>query len=197
MERFESVDAYIEHHEFWASKLNELREILLSTELIETVKWGAPAYTLDGKILVGLGAFKNFLSIWFHQGVFLSDENQVLINAQKGVTKALRQWRINKDDNINKPLILKYILEAIENHKNGVELEVQRKKTIEIPSILNEQFENNSSLYAAFKKFTPFKQREFCEHISDARKEATQLRRLEKIIAMIEQGVGLNDKYRK
>jgi uncharacterized protein YdeI (YjbR/CyaY-like superfamily) len=43
---------------------------------------------------------------------------------------------------------------------------------------------------------TPGKQREYCEYISEAKRDATKLKRLEKIIPMIIEGVGLNDKYK-
>lgn len=197
MNRFESVDSYMEYHKEWADQLSTIREILLSTELEETVKWGVPAYTLDGKIIVGVGAFKNFISIWFHQGVFLTDPEKVLVNAQAGVTKALRQWRFNENDSININTIHSYILEAIKNQKNGIELAIKRNKSVPIPSLFQERLNKESVLKTAYYNFTPFKQREFCEYISGAKQEATKSRRLEKIIPMIEQGIGLHDKYRK
>ena len=47
-----------------------------------------------------------------------------------------------------------------------------------------------------FNEFSPYKQREFIEHITSAKQEKTQLARLEKVIPMILEGKGLNDKYR-
>ncbi len=61
----------------------------------ETIKWGAPVYTLDYKNIVGLGAFKSYVGLWFFQGALLNDEKKKLINAQEDKTKALRQWRFN------------------------------------------------------------------------------------------------------
>jgi uncharacterized protein YdeI (YjbR/CyaY-like superfamily) len=43
--------------------------------------------------VVGIGSFKSYFGLWFHQGALLSDDENVLINAQEGKTKALRQWR--------------------------------------------------------------------------------------------------------
>ena len=42
MKRAKSVDEYIDSAEAWKDELVRLREILTSTELEETVKWGAP-----------------------------------------------------------------------------------------------------------------------------------------------------------
>ena len=84
MQRFKSVDAYMESLEFWQSEVSKLRDILLSTELVEDVKWGMPCYTINGKNVVGLAAFKDYFGLWFHQGVFMSDPAQVLLNPQEG-----------------------------------------------------------------------------------------------------------------
>ncbi len=85
------VDGYIERQGQWQSQLRILRTILLQAKLNETVKWGGPCYTFDRKNVVGLGAFRSYVGLWFFQGVLLKDERQVLINAQSGRTKAQRQ----------------------------------------------------------------------------------------------------------
>jgi uncharacterized protein YdeI (YjbR/CyaY-like superfamily) len=83
-----------------------MREILCSTELKETIKWGTPVYTINDKNIVGLGSFKSYVGLWFYQGVFLKDEAGVLINATEGITKAMRQWRFNSVEEIDDRLIL-------------------------------------------------------------------------------------------
>jgi uncharacterized protein YdeI (YjbR/CyaY-like superfamily) len=45
--------------------------------------------------------------------------------------------------------------------------------------------------------FSPGKQADFAEYIGTAKREATQLSRLEKVFAMLRAGEGLNDKYKK
>ncbi|WP_378173280.1 YdeI/OmpD-associated family protein [Aquimarina sp. SS2-1] len=47
-----------------------------------------------------------------------------------------------------------------------------------------------------FGKLTPFKQKEYKEYIATAKREATRISRVEKIIPMILKGIGLNDTYR-
>ncbi len=92
MQRAKSVDAYINQSAQWHDELKLLRRILRWTSLKEEIKWGAPCYTHNGKNVVGVGAFKSYFGLWFHQGALLKDDNNVLINAQEGKTKALRQW---------------------------------------------------------------------------------------------------------
>ena len=192
-----SVEEYLEHHRGQREVLEMLREIILETELEETLKWGAPTYILEGKHVVGLGAFKAYVGLWFHQGVFLKDEAGVLINAQEGKTKALRQWRFQSKEEVNAKKVKAYVLEAIENQKQGREILPEKKKPLEIPHELEEAFGQNSTLAVAFEKLNLTKKREFAEYIAEAKRATTKVTRLEKIIPMILEGVGLNDKYRE
>ncbi|MFT5049314.1 MAG: hypothetical protein ACI8QZ_000706 [Chlamydiales bacterium] len=59
MQRAKTVEGYLSSHPQWKLALNKLRKALQSTELVETVKWGAPCYTIDGKNVVGLAAFSD------------------------------------------------------------------------------------------------------------------------------------------
>jgi uncharacterized protein YdeI (YjbR/CyaY-like superfamily) len=197
MKKVSSVEEYIEINTHFAEELSKLREIINSTELKETIKWSAPTYTLDGKNVIGLGAFKNHFGIWFFQGVFLKDEANLLVNAQENKTKALRQMRFESMADINKSAILNYVKEAIENQRLGKEIKRQRNiKAVVIPTELKNVFSTNQRLKDAFNLLTPGKQREYCAHISEAEREATKQSRIEKVTPMILKGVGLHDKYK-
>lgn len=197
MKKVHSVEEYIESNSHYGEALVILRDIITKTELEETLKWSAPVYTLNGKNVVGLGAFKNHFGIWFFNGVFLKDEHNLLVNAQENKTKALRQMRFKSIEDIDKNLVLAYIKEAIENQKLGKEIKPTRNtKAIEIPDELNQVLKSQSDANKAFNALTPGKQREYCTHIADAKREATKLSRIEKIIPMILNGVGLHDKYK-
>jgi len=63
MEESVSADAFVAKHPKWRKQLVSLRSILNSTELEETIKWGVPVYTLDGKNLVGIAVFKNHAAL--------------------------------------------------------------------------------------------------------------------------------------
>lgn len=199
MGKITSTEEYIAQHPTWAKELTLIASIFEETELEGTIKWSAPVYTLNGKNVAGLGAFKNHYGIWFFNGVFLSDPENLLINAQEDKTKALRQMRFSKGDLINTPLIKSYLVEAIENEKLGKRITPERgqSKSVAIPEHLAILLKKDAGLNSCFKELSPFKQNEFCEHIASAKREATKLSRLEKIKPMILSGIGLNDKYRK
>lgn len=195
MKRYKTADEFFAHETMYSGELARLREIILSTELQEAVKWGVPVYTVDGKNVVGIGSFKSYFGIWFFQGVFLKDTDKVLINAQEGKTKGMRQWRFESAKDINKKLILKYLKEAIANSKAGKEIKPEKKR-LNLPAELKSAFAQDLELRDAFDRITPGKQREYAEHISEAKREATKTARLEKIRPMIKAGIGLNDKYK-
>lgn len=192
------VDDYILSNPKWKKELELIRKVLLDLPLDEDIKWGIPAYIYKKKNILGLSAFKNYCGLWFHHGVFLKDEANVLINAQKDKTRGMRQMRFNSFEEIDTQLVKLYALEAIENSEAGKEIRPKRnRKPIIIPDELNVEFSKNEKLKVLFHQFTIAKQREFCEYITTAKRITTKQSRLGKIIPMILGKVGLNDKYRK
>ena len=179
----------------WENEIEQLHAIIRKTPLVETTKWGGPVYTYNNKNVLGIGGFKSYFGIWFYNGVFLKDEKKLLINANEENTKSLRQMRFNSANEIDEKLILSYIIEAIEIEEKGLAIPKEKKETI-IPEILQNELDKNSELKNKFNTFSPYKQREFIEHITSAKQEKTQMARLEKIIPMILEEKGLNDKYR-
>lgn len=179
----------------WEEELLFLKSIIDKTELTETIKWGGPIYVYNKKNVIGIGGFKNYFAIWFLNGVFLKDEKKRLINAQEDKTKSMRQWRFTSKEEVNEKEVLEYILEAIENEKQGKVIKPAKKEAI-VSELLEKEMKQNPTLSEAFHKFSPYKQYEFVEYIETAKQEKTKLSRIEKVIPMILGNVGLNDKYR-
>ncbi len=199
MAKISSVEEYIELNTKYTEALELLRKILNNTELEETLKWNMPTYTINNKNVIGMGAFKHHFCLWFHNGVFINDTAQKLTCAQEGKTKSMRQYRFNSIDDIDKVLIKNYINEAIENQKQGKEYKPLKKgkKPLIIPIELENVFKNTPHLKSCFDTLSLTKKREFCRHIDVAKQEKTKSARVEKIIPMILNNIGLHDKYRK
>ena len=197
MKRYKSPEEYIASNKDWQQSLILLRDILLDTQMTETVKWGVPVYTFQEKNIVGIGAFKSYVGLWFFQGALLKDKQKKLINAQEGVTKALRQWRFNSVKEIESDLktIKQYLEEAILNQKQGKEIKSERKKPLDIPKELNGLFKQNKKVKESFNSLSLSKQREYAEYIIEAKRDETKQKRLSKIAPLILKGKGLNDKY--
>ncbi len=192
-----TVDAFIERQVKWKTALRTFRGIFNQTELEETIKWGVPVYVLQGKNIAGMAAFKSYVGIWFYQGVFLKDPYNKLINAQEGTTKAMRQLRFASEDEVDYTLVKEYIAEAIQNQKDGKEMKPDTRKPLVIPGELQKALEEMPTLKEAFDALSLTKRRDYAEYISMAKREATKTARLEKIVPMIEKGIGLHDKYNK
>ncbi|MEH6407908.1 MAG: DUF1801 domain-containing protein [Leeuwenhoekiella sp.] len=197
MSAIEKLEAYFKKDKPFKKELFRLREIMLSTELEEDYKWNAPIYTINGKNVAGIGGFKNHFGVWFFNGALLKDESNLLVNAQEGKTKALRQIRFTTEDQIDESILKKYLEEAIENQKDGKIIKTNRaSREVEIPSELNNAFILNHELKVRFEQLTPGRQHEYAEYISGAKQGATRITRLDKCIPMIMVGIGLNDKYK-
>lgn len=190
-----SFEDYLLSQVEWQKEILALRTILQNTELVEQIKWSIPTYCFGKKNVVAICAFKNYVGLWFYQGVFLSDPAAVLINAQDGVTKGLRQWRFNSLSEIPPALVKSYVEEAIENCKAGKEVKTE-KKTLKIPFELSLELASSPKLAEAFESYTPFKKKEFAEHIASAKRQETRDKRLQQIVPMILEGIGLHDRYR-
>ena len=169
----------------------------MDCNLEETIKWGAPVYMDAGKNILGFAAFKNYVGIWFFQGGTLKDTHKVLMNAQEGKTQAMRQWRFHSPDDINADLIKEYVHEAVENQQKGKIIKpIRKNKPLVIHPLMQKELDSNEKFSTQFEALTLGKKREYAEHISSAKREATQISRLQKIIPMVISGVGLHDKYR-
>jgi uncharacterized protein YdeI (YjbR/CyaY-like superfamily) len=179
----------------WTAELDLLKAIIAKTELVETTKWGGPVYVLNGKNVLGIGGFKSYFGIWFYNGVFLKDQLNVLINAQEGVTKSLRQWRFQDIKEVDEVTILLYIQEAIANENSGISSKPEKKTKLVSPE-LSLELSNDPALATAFQNFTISKQQEFVEYIVSAKRVETKHSRFEKIKPLILQNQGLNDKYK-
>jgi uncharacterized protein YdeI (YjbR/CyaY-like superfamily) len=191
-----TVDNYILEAAHWHNELIALRRILQSTDLDETTKWGMPCYTYENKNIVGMCGFKSYFGLWFHQGVFLSDPENVLINAQSGKTKGLRQWRMTAMNDINATAVKSYIEESIDHAKAGKTIPIAAPRKLKIPLLLQTALEKDTALQGAFYNFRTAQQCDFADYISSAKQEKTKQRRLEKIIPLIQSSTPLNHKYK-
>ena len=64
------ADNPMQNNQQWAEELVRIADILAKSGLPTSIKWGAEVFTYLGKNVVSYGGFKNFVSIWFYNGVF-------------------------------------------------------------------------------------------------------------------------------
>ena len=186
-------------NERWNDCQELMNQIVLKnkTALKREIKWGSDVYTYQGKNVIGWGGFKDFFSLWFYNGVFLEDKEQVLVTASEGKTKSLRQWRFTDIKDMDEKKILAYIEESVQTIKDGKEIKPERSAPKQVEGFLKEELSKDIVFQEAFDKLTPGKKKEYIEYIEEAKQEKTKLSRVEKIKPMILEGKGLHDKYKK
>lgn len=193
-ERNSKIDPYFNKLKKWKEEFKLLREIVLDCGLTEDFKWMHPCYTLDDKNIVLIHGFKDYCALLFHKGALLKDPHGILIQQTANV-QAARQIRFTNVQEIDEmQLILNtYIDEAIEVEKAGLQVNYKKNTEYPIPEELESKFVDMPDLKAAFEALTPGRQRAYILHFSTPKQSKTRESRVEKYIAHILDGKGLND----
>jgi uncharacterized protein YdeI (YjbR/CyaY-like superfamily) len=188
------VDWFFEKDTKWQKEYQELRNIVLNCTLVEELKWGVPCYTFNKSNIVLIHGFKNYCALLFHKGALLKDTDKILIQQTENVQSA-RQLRFTTLQEIIdlKPTIKAYIFEAIEVEKAGLEVKMKKTSQFKMTEELQQAFENNNELEAAFYELTPGRQQGYLLYFSQAKQAKTRASRIEKSTPKIFQGKGHNE----
>ena len=73
---------------------------------------------------------------------------------------------------------------------------IPNRKPLLISQDLKNIFNSNKKLAGTYEALAAGKSRELTDYISNAKREETKIKRLEKIIPMILNNIGLNNKYK-
>ncbi|HMP91391.1 MAG TPA: YdeI/OmpD-associated family protein [Phnomibacter sp.] len=180
----------------WIQHIEALRQIMLGCGLTEEMKWGVPCYTLQGKNVGMVSAFKNFACLSFFKGALLQDDYQLLEKPGPN-SQAARLIKFTDVEQITRQqtALEYYIKQAIEVEKAG--LKVAFKKELEpMPPELEQALEDDPVLSDAFNALTPGKQRSYILYISQPKGQPARTSRLHQCIPKILNGEGLHDKYK-
>jgi uncharacterized protein YdeI (YjbR/CyaY-like superfamily) len=180
------------HH--WSEELIQLRRIVLECGLDEEFKWSQPCYMFKKSNILMVTAFKEYAALAFFKGALLSDRNGILV-APGANSQSARQVRFtNVKDIIDLESILKaYIYEAIEMEKIGLKVNFN-KEPLSIPEELQNKFDEIPDLKSAFEALTPGRQRGYILYLSQPKQSKTRESRIEKCMAKIFNGKGINDR---
>lgn len=181
----------------YRSGLQAMREILLTTDMEERIKWNIPVYGYGKKNVASLFYAKSYLGVWFVSGALLADPDQLLVNASPEKTVGQRQLRFADSAAVDLERLRGFVEEAVQLQKDGIEFVAGAAPETEVPQELQAELDADPALAAAFAAFAPYKQREFCELIATAKRAATKERRLIRAVEMIRTGEAPGDKYRK
>ena len=188
------VDVFMRKTTAWHDEYAALREIALSTGLTEDLKWMHPCYTLDGKNIFLLHAFKEYIAVFFYTGVIMKDPQGILIQQTENVQSG-RQVRFTSLEEItkSKKVIKAYMAEAIAVEESGVEVPMKKATELVIPTDIAAAMKKIPGLAVAFRKLTPGRQRGYVLYFDGAKQPATRQSRVEKAAPQILKGKGLNE----
>ncbi|WP_414054482.1 YdeI/OmpD-associated family protein [Macrococcus equi] len=188
----QKLEKYFSKNTQWQEANQLLRKIIQEFDLVEEYKWMHPCYTLNGKNVVLIHGFKNYVALLFHKGILLEDKYNMLIQQTEHV-QVDRQLRFTSVEEIEEKAdtIRFYIAEAIRVEESGKQPLKQSPATLEIPVELEEAFNENSKLKEAFYLLTPGRQRAYIIEINKAKRSETRRNRIAKYTDKIYQGKGL------
>jgi uncharacterized protein YdeI (YjbR/CyaY-like superfamily) len=193
MEDFADVDAYLACSEQWPEEVAALRGILLGCGLGEVIKWGKPCYTDDGRNIVIVQEFKDFVALMFFKGALLDDPDGVL-EAQGPNSRSARRMEFTSVDDVTRSVgtIQAYVAQAVEVERSGAE--VGPPPELELVEELRRRLDEDPALEEAFESLTPGRQREYNLQVSGVKQSQTRAARVEKFVPRILQGKGLRDR---
>ena len=189
------IDAYIGRAEPFARDIlthvrTRVHAVLPQVE--ETVKWGMPAYTVDGKILLMTAAFKAHAALNFWRGQELeSSHSSVGAMGQFGRLRSVGD--LPKDSELDR-----LILEAAELAKSAPAPR-KAKHPPRAPAELHPEFASalneSPAAKAALESFPPGARREYVDWIAEAKQDATRKKRIATAIQWLAEGKRRNWKY--
>ncbi|BDU16946.1 YdeI/OmpD-associated family protein [Lysobacter auxotrophicus] len=192
------IDAYIAKSAAFAQPLLAyVREVVHGAcpEVEETLKWGMPSFTWRGKILCGIAAFKQHVTLWFWEGrAVVGDEASREAMGQFG--------RITKQSELpGKRELAGFVKQAMARVEAGAAPPAKKKPApkpaLDVPDDLSAALRRNAKARATFDGFAPGYRRDYIEWIVDAKREDTRQRRIAQAVEWLAEGKTRNWKYMK
>jgi uncharacterized protein YdeI (YjbR/CyaY-like superfamily) len=191
------IDAYIARAQPFARPILEhvrKRVHAAVPEAEETVKWGAPAYTLGGKILLITAAFKQHAAVNFWRGQEL--------RGQESAADAMGQFgKLTSLDDLPADNELdRLIREAAELAKTAPAPR-KAKHPAKPPPEMHPDFAaalaKAPKAKAALDGFSPSAQRDYLEWVAEAKQDSTRNKRIATAVEWLSEGKKRHWKYEK
>lgn len=175
-------------------ELQDLRQLLLESGMKEELKWSMPCYTVNGKNVLILSAFKEYCSLNFFNGHLLDDPKNLLVKAGEH-SQAGRQLRFRNHEEVKlrQEDIRNFIRQAMELELSGKPVPKIQAAAISWPEELEDALAGNPLLDKAFRALTPGRQRSYLLHLSSAKQASTRKARMERCVPGIMAGKGFNE----
>src|SRR3954452_2593215 len=152
------------YRERWQAEIAEMRRAVAGLSINGESKWGSPTYTVGGRNIVIIQAFKEYFALGFFQGALLKDPKKVLV--QLGQVQAARVMKFTsaKEITAKAATIKAYVREAIAVEKAGLRMKPKTTSDYPVPEELSERFRKDPRAKRAFEALTPGRQRSWLHH---------------------------------
>jgi uncharacterized protein YdeI (YjbR/CyaY-like superfamily) len=178
----------------WYDVFQALRELVLESGLVEEVKWKVPTYTLNGKNVLIIAAFKEYCGLNMFKGVLINDPSGILEFAGPNSREAMvGRFRSVEQVQENAEAIREILRQAVELERSGAVVPKRDAPDLDLPEELVVAMDADPSLASAFFALTPGRQRSHVIHISGAKQSKTRESRVEKCVPKILAGQGFLD----
>jgi uncharacterized protein YdeI (YjbR/CyaY-like superfamily) len=196
------VDAYIEKKADFAKPiLTHLRKLIHKAcpDVEETVKWGMPFFDYKGSPVCCIAGFKEHCAFTFWKAKLMKDPEGILQVAEKHAMGNFDRITSLKDLPSDK-ILTAYIKEAAKLNEEEIKLPPRKKAApvgLEIPVDFSAALKKNKQAETFFENFPPGKRNEYIQWITEAKTEATKIKRIETAVEWIAEGKARNWKYEK
>lgn len=178
----------------WTPILEGLRSLVLGSGLVETMKWGAPCYTLDGKNVAMLFSFRESCGLSFFKGALLAGVDPMLETAGPNSRQArLVRFRSHDEFLERSDRLASLIQMAIEAERRGDQVP-EPAEPDPIPVELADRLTTDPVLRDAFEALTPGRRRSHQLHVGSGKQSETRLRRVEQCLPDILAGKGFRER---
>lgn len=189
------VDSYIDRAaEFAQPILNHIRSIVhrACPDVREAIKWGMPFFTLRGKNLANMAAFKAHAAFGFWEGLGVVSPKADEAMGHFGKITALDD--LPADDELH--ALIRTVAKKLETLSQS---KPSAKKIVQVPQ-LPEDFSAvlvaNPAAQETYDAFAPGNKRDYIEWITDAKRQATREKRINQAVDWMAKGKDRNWKYR-
>lgn len=189
------IDAYIARQaDFARPILEELRRRVHAAcpEAVETIKWGAPAFTYRDKLLGVMAGFKQHaaFNLWHGKQIVGEDSAAREGMGQYGRITTLKDLPAKRETTA-------HIRAAMALIDAGTTASPNRKPKPppSLPDDLAAAMRGNKAARGHWDAFTPGKQREYADWITGAKGADTRARRVAQAVEWIAEGKARNWKY--
>jgi len=189
------VDAYIEKSESFAQPiLKHVRKMVQQAcpDVEEDMKWSMPFFTLVGKNLANMAAFKQHVAFGFWEGLGIETPKSGEAMGHYGKIGSI-------GDLPNETDLIAAIQSAAKKLAEGQKKPRAKPKPVEVPPLPDDfaaAIAINAEAQNIYDNFPPGAKRDYIEWITEAKREATRQKRMALAVEWMAEGKDRNWKYR-